>query len=128
MTTEPCPFCEPDEARVMRRTRHAFALSDAYPVSEGHTLVIPVRHVASVFNLSAEEQAEIWRLAIQMRTDLTEHHQPDGFNIGVNDGTAAGQTVLHAHVHVIPRYQGDVPDPRGGIRWVLAGQAPYWKD
>lgn len=128
MAMESCPFCDPDPERVVRRTRHAFALRDAFPVSEGHTLVIPARHVASLFDLPTEEQADVWRLVAEMRAELAERHEPDGFNIGVNDGAAAGQTVMHAHVHLIPRHRGDVPDPRGGIRWVLAGRAPYWKD
>jgi diadenosine tetraphosphate (Ap4A) HIT family hydrolase len=127
MNTESCPFCDIDPERIVRRSRHAYSVADIYPVSEGHTLVIPVRHVASVFNLPEEEQADLWRVVTQVRKDLAEQHQPDGFNIGVNDGRSAGQTVMHAHVHVIPRYQGDVPDPRGGIRWVLGGKAPYWK-
>jgi diadenosine tetraphosphate (Ap4A) HIT family hydrolase len=102
------------------------AIPDAFPVAEGHLLVVPKRHVASLFDLSDKEHAAIWRLVAQVRGKLASELQPDGFNIGVNDGPAAGQTVMHAHVHVIPRRAGDVPDPRGGVRWVLPGKAQYW--
>ncbi len=97
-------------------------------MTEGHTLVVPERHVASLFDLDAEERADVWRLVDEVRAALLESHGPDGFNVGVNDGAAAGQTVWHAHVHVIPRYAGDVPDPRGGIRWVVPETASYWEE
>jgi diadenosine tetraphosphate (Ap4A) HIT family hydrolase len=102
------------------------AFPDAFPVAEGHMLVVPKRHVASLFDLPDEEQASLWRLVALVRGKLASELKPDGFNIGVNDGPAAGQTVLHAHVHVIPRRAGDVADPRGGVRWVLPAKAPYW--
>jgi diadenosine tetraphosphate (Ap4A) HIT family hydrolase len=117
-----------EPSRIRRESEFAVALADAYPVAEGHTLVIPRRHVASLFDLSEEEQAALWRLVALVRNELLAELRPDGFTIGVNDGPAAGQTVLHAHVHIIPRRQGDVPDPRGGVRWVLPQKAPYWLD
>jgi len=126
-TSRPCPFCTLDADRVLHASAHARALRDAYPVTEGHTLVVPERHVASLFDLDAEERADVWRLVDAVRAALLESHGPDGFNVGVNDGEAAGQTVWHAHVHVIPRYAGDVPDPRGGIRWVVPERASYWE-
>ena len=91
-------------------------------------MIVPIRHVASVFELSAEEQSDIWHLVDQVRTQRANTLHPDGFNIGLNDGPAAGQTISHAHVHVIPRFKGDVGDPRGGIRWVLPEKAKYWSD
>lgn len=94
-------------------------------MSEGHTLVVPRRHVASVFGLSPTEQQELWGLLARVREALNERLRPDGFTIGINDGAAAGQTVGHAHIHVIPRRKGDVPDPRGGIRWVIPAKAAY---
>lgn len=127
-TPHDCPFCSLDEGRVLQTSAHARAIRDAYPVSEGHTLVVPNRHVASLYDLTAEEQADVWRLAGEVRAALAASYGPDGFNIGVNDGAAAGQTVAHAHVHIIPRYVGDVPDPRGGIRWVVPERASYWED
>lgn len=104
------------------------AFSDAYPVAEGHTLIIPRRHVASLFDLPEEEQASLWKLVALVRGKLMAELKPDGFNVGVNDGLAAGQTVLHAHIHVIPRRKGDVADPRGGVRWIMPTKAKYWDE
>ena len=120
-----CPFCFP--ATLVATTPSALALRDAYPTSEGHTLVVPRRHVASLFDLTPEEQTELWQLVAQVRSALVEQFHPDAFNIGINDGEAAGQTVPHAHIHVIPRFHGDVADPRGGVRWVIPEKAAYWK-
>jgi diadenosine tetraphosphate (Ap4A) HIT family hydrolase len=121
-----CPFCHLAQSRVHLESEFAAAFLDAFPVSEGHTLVVPKRHVASLFDLPEAEQAALWRLVALVRGKLLAELQPDGFNLGVNDGAAAGQTVMHAHVHIIPRRTGDVADPRGGVRWVLPAKAPYW--
>ena len=101
------------------------AFLDGFPVTPGHMLVVPKRHVASIFDLPDEEQAALWRLVAQVRGKLMSELQADGFNVGVNDGPAAGQTVMHAHVHVIPRRTGDVADPKGGIRWVVPAKGQY---
>lgn len=123
----PCPFCTIiAEAKHREANDHAVALPDAYPVSHGHTLVVPRRHVESLSRLADSERGAVWALVEAARARLAAEERPDGFNIGINDGAAAGQTVPHAHVHVIPRYVGDVPDPRGGIRWVIPDKAPYW--
>jgi diadenosine tetraphosphate (Ap4A) HIT family hydrolase len=100
---------------------------DAFPVAAGHTLVVPRKHVSTIYQLDIAEQSAIWKLVSDVRERLLTGLRPDGFNIGFNDGLAAGQTVEHAHVHIIPRRDGDVADPRGGIRWVIADNAPYWK-
>jgi diadenosine tetraphosphate (Ap4A) HIT family hydrolase len=121
-----CPFCSIDLSRELISNEHAVAFADAFPVTEGHTLVVPRKHVASIYELCAEAQSAVWNLVGNVRKRLLEQLKPDGFNIGVNDGLAAGQTVAHAHVHIIPRRQGDVPDPRGGIRWIIADLAKYW--
>lgn len=121
-----CPFCHLPESRVWLTSATCVAFFDGYPVAEGHALVIPRRHVASLFELSAAEYADAWEVVARVRQELTERFHPDGFNVGVNDGAAAGQTVPHAHIHVIPRKNGDVVDPRGGIRWVIPGKANYW--
>jgi len=112
---------------LVASTPTAIAIRDAFPLSEGHTLVIPRRHVLSLFELSPDEQVDAWRLVAQVRAELAKQFSPDAFNIGLNDGAAAGQTVPHAHIHVIPRYRGDVPDPRGGVRWVIPQKAAYWE-
>ena len=123
-----CPFCHALGKSVVAESRHAFAIRDRHPVSSGHTLVIPKAHVATIFDQSAEIQADIWCLVARVRHELRSELDPDGFNVGLNEGTAAGQTVEHAHVHVIPRSNGDVADPRGGIRWVRPERAAYWDE
>lgn len=123
-----CPFCDPEAGRIQMANAVAVAVRDGFPVAEGHTLVVPRRHVAGLFELPADEQAGLWRLVAEVRADLAARLTPDGFTVGVNDGAAAGQTVPHAHVHVIPRRAGDVPDPRGGVRWVVPDKAAYWAE
>ena len=126
MDQHDCPFCRLEKSRIRVESENAVAFLDGFPVTEGHTLVIPRRHVASLFELSEKEQLAVWKLVAQMRADLVAEFCPDGFNIGLNDGTSAGQTVMHAHFHIIPRRQGDVVDPRGGVRWIIPGKAQYW--
>jgi diadenosine tetraphosphate (Ap4A) HIT family hydrolase len=121
-----CPFCRLDSSRICLANDFAVAFPDTFPVADGHTLVIPRRHVASLFDLLEEEQAALWTLVALVRRQLMAELKPDGFNIGVNDGPAAGQTVMHAHVHVIPRRNGDTDDPRGGVRWIMPKKARYW--
>ncbi len=121
-----CPFCGIRPDRIVASNDHAYAIRDLYPVADGHTLVIPMQHVGSVFELPPEILAAIWELVTSVRGNLSDEFEPEGFNIGINDGSAAGQTVAHAHIHVIPRYASDVPDPRGGIRWVIPDRADYW--
>lgn len=121
-----CPFCDVPRESVVAESRHALAIEDRYPVSRGHTLVVPREHTETLFARSAEIQADIWSLVAGVRTTLQSELNPDGFNVGINDGRAGGQTVEHAHIHVIPRFGGDVADPRGGIRWVLPESAAYW--
>ncbi len=111
--------------RVLAETDLALAFADAFPVAAGHTLVVPKRVVPHFFDLTAKEQAAVWKLVAVVRGRLARQYQPDGFNIGLNDGTAAGQTVLHAHVHVIPCYCGDVGDPQGGVRGVIPSRRKY---
>ncbi len=125
MTT--CPFCNPDASRTILTNTHALALHDGYPITPGHALIIPKRHIASFFEATREEQTAMLDLLDEMRRLLLKDHNPDGFNIGINDGMAAGQTVMHLHIHLIPRYTGDTEDPRGGVRWIMPEKAPYWK-
>ena len=121
-----CSFCSIDVRRELISNEHAVAFADAFPVTEGHTLVVPRKHVASIYELCADAQSAVWDIVADARERLLEQLKPDGFNIGVNDGLAAGQTVMHAHVHIIPRRKGDVPDPRGGVRWIISEKANYW--
>lgn len=126
MTGSNCPFCQLDAARIVFSDDVTLVIRDAFPVSPGHTLIIPRRHVGSFFELTAPERASMFELLTQAKAELDGTLQPDGFNIGINDGAAAGQTVPHLHLHLIPRYRGDAPDPRGGVRWVLPAKAKYW--
>lgn len=121
-----CPFCQIPPERIVAANDLAFVIRDGYPISPGHTLVIPRRHVGSFFDISEAERAAMLRLLDQAREGLAAEHRPDGWNIGINDGPAAGQTVPHLHLHLIPRYAGDREDPRGGVRWIIAEKADYW--
>ena len=121
-----CPFCQLAAADIVAENTFHVVIRDRFPVSLGHSLLIPKRHVASLFELTAEEFNALHELLHSTRAQLDEQYQPDGYNIGVNVGAAAGQTVFHLHVHVMPRYVGDCADPRGGVRWVLPLSAVYW--
>ena len=104
---------------------NAFAIYDGFPVSKGHVLVIPKRIVAEIFDLNEDEYSSCFNLVKDVKKILEEKFKPDGFNIGINNGEKAGQTIFHAHIHVIPRYSGDVENPRGGIRHVIPGKGDY---
>lgn len=121
-----CPFCTLPASRIVMTNDLAVAIRDGYPVSPGHTLILPKRHVGSFFDITNEERNAMLALLDAARSSLNSESRPDGYNIGINDGTAAGQTVLHLHLHLIPRYQGDSADPRGGIRWIFPEKANYW--
>jgi diadenosine tetraphosphate (Ap4A) HIT family hydrolase len=123
-----CAFCDrAASGDVLLQNELAVAFYDGYPVSPGHCLVIPRRHEPDFFALTGDEQSAIWSMAREAQSRLGLERSPDGFNIGVNIGDAAGQTIGHAHLHVIPRYRGDVADPRGGVRWVIPARAAYWE-
>ena len=120
-----CPFCERVSSGAAGGL--AVAIDDGFPVAQGHTLVVPRRHCADMFELTAAEFEAVWSVVREVRNELHARLRPDGLTIGVNAGAAAGQTVAHAHVHVIPRFHGDVPDPHGGVRWVIPQRAAYWE-
>ncbi len=122
-----CPFCSLDPAEILLENDHAVAFYDRFPVTPGHALVVPRRHVDSFFEITGEELAALWELLGRVREHLIAKRSPDAFNVGINDGVAAGQTVMHLHIHLIPRYSGDTEDPRGGVRWIMPVKAPYWK-
>ena len=125
-----CPFCEiakhDKSHRIIVQDEFAFVIRDGFPVSEGHTLIIPKRHVASFFEISNGERQALLDLLDQTKKELDKEFSPAAYNIGINDGIAGGQTVPHLHIHLIPRYEGDVLDPRGGIRWLFPDKADYW--
>jgi diadenosine tetraphosphate (Ap4A) HIT family hydrolase len=110
---------------VTRQNALAYCARDSFPVSPGHSLVMPFRHCSGFFELTPEEVAACMALVFAERTALDGEFKPDGYNVGVNVGAAGGQSVLHVHIHLIPRYRGDHPDPRGGIRQVLPEKAHY---
>lgn len=120
-----CVFCNLSSTRVIEMVGTTFTITDGYPVSPGYTLLIPKRHTSSFFNLSDQERQDILVLLDRAKLDIEKEFQPQSYNIGINDGLAAGQTVPHLHVHLILRYAGDVQDPRGGVRWVIPDKAKY---
>ncbi|MFY9116478.1 MAG: HIT family protein [Bacteroidales bacterium] len=125
-TNKECPFCMLDTDReVLCESPDAIAFLDKFPVSPGHALVVPRRHVADYFSLAEAEQQALWHLVNTCRQILAQRYRPDGFNVGINVGPAAGQTIFHVHIHLIPRYTGDVPNPKGGVRHVMPGKGYY---
>jgi diadenosine tetraphosphate (Ap4A) HIT family hydrolase len=125
MSTPECPFCQLDQNRTKLANGFCSAVEDGFPVSHGHMLVIPRRHIHSIFDLNLYEYEDVWAMVKEVREMLKKTHNPDGFNVGLNDGRHAGQTVEHAHVHVIPRYEGDMEEPRGGVRHLMPGKGYY---
>jgi diadenosine tetraphosphate (Ap4A) HIT family hydrolase len=121
-----CPFCTLPASRIIHRNEAGLVVRDAYPVTTGHTLVIPARHVGTFFSTTAEERSGLLSLLDTAKQQLDAEFAPAGYNIGINDGAAAGQTVPHLHIHLIPRYPLDRDDPRGGVRWVIPQKAKYW--
>lgn len=121
------PFAPLEPERIIYEDDHAIAFYDRYPVSPGHALVMAKQVTASLYDLPPEIQTALWQAVATVRDLLQQRHQPDAFNIGLNDGPAAGQTINHAHIHVMPRYRGDREDPRGGVRWIFPEKARYWE-
>ena len=120
----PCLFCK-DPRGVSLERELAYSARDSYAASPGHTLIIPRRHVASFIDLTPEEINACMELITEERKQLDEEFKPDGYNIGVNVGQAAGQSILHVHIHLIPRYKGDVENPQGGVRHVIPKKGHY---
>ncbi len=125
-TEKPCPFCVLDPARILGEDALTVIYRDGFPVSPGHSVILPRRHFATLFEATPEEQVALLAALGRAKALLDASHHPDGYNIGINHGRAGGQSVPHLHIHLIPRYQGDKEDPRGGVRWVLPDKARYW--
>ena len=121
-----CPFCNPDSEReLLLESATAYAIFDKFPVGKGHTLIIPKKHCLNYFELSFKEQSACWFMLNKAKEILEQILNPDGFNIGINIKESAGQTVPHAHIHLIPRFKGDVNEPRGGVRGVIPEKRNY---
>jgi diadenosine tetraphosphate (Ap4A) HIT family hydrolase len=121
-----CAFCSLPTERILGQNEHAMWFLDVNPVSPGHSLIVPKRHVESFFETTTAEREGILALLDQAREHLCRRHAPSGYNIGINEGPAAGQSVSHLHVHLIPRFAGDSEAPKGGVRWVIPEKADYW--
>jgi diadenosine tetraphosphate (Ap4A) HIT family hydrolase len=121
--TMTCVFCQIND--IVLENELAIAFYDKYPVNKGHLLIIPKRHVEQYFDLTDQERSAIDQLLFEGKKIIDEQYQPDGYNIGINCGEAAGQTVFHVHVHLIPRFKGDMEDPRGGVRGVIPEKQIY---
>lgn len=120
-----CIFCKP--TNVIVNGQYAYSRLDEFPVSNGHCLVIPKRHVKTIWELTDEELKDLYTVLKQTNDWIFEWYHPDGMNIGINEGKAAGQTIDHLHIHIIPRYEGDVIDPTGGVRGVIPHKQKYKK-
>ena len=125
---EYCPFCEIPDERIIHESSLVYAMWDKFPLSPGHAILLPKRHATTWFDATQEEKQSLIASIDRLKILIEEEHVPNGYNIGINSGEAAGQTVPHLHVHVIPRYTGDVEDPRGGVRWAIPNKARYWDE
>ena len=120
-----CIFCQADEKEIILQNALCYAIWDRYPVNPGHTLVIPFRHYGNAFESTPGEAGALFELIQKSRNLIESRYRPDGYNVGVNVGPSAGQSIPHVHVHVIPRYTGDTDHPGGGIRRVIPGRRSY---
>lgn len=124
MNSKDCPFCEIDREIIMD-SELCFSIYDQYPVNKGHILVIPKRHVGDYFHLNHDETDSLWEMVHEAKVFLENKFNPQGFNVGFNVGHEAGQTIDHVHIHVIPRYSGDMENPTGGVRHVIPEKGKY---
>jgi diadenosine tetraphosphate (Ap4A) HIT family hydrolase len=124
--TPVCTYCTLSESRIIDQSPLTLVFRDVFPVSPGHTLIIPKRHVESYFDLTDQEREDMTFMMMRAKNALKTELSPHAFNIGINEGFAAGQTVTHINMHLIPRFKGDVPEPRGGIRWIFPDKAVFW--
>ncbi len=125
-----CPFCQilsgNTDKTILFENQTGFVIRDGFPITDGHTLIISKLHIASFFDIILEQRNDLFTLVDQAKADLDTQYQPASYNIGINDGEAAGQTIAHLHIHLIPRYNEPDKDPRGGVRWLVPEKADYW--
>lgn len=122
---EKCIFCNNTKKRILENELF-YSRWDEFPVSKGHSIVIPKRHIESFFDLSDAEVCGLYNLIKRTKEVIDENYHPDAYNLGINDGEAAGRTIHHLHIHIIPRYKGDVENPRGGVRHTIPGKGDYY--
>lgn len=126
MNFSSCIFCDLDKDRVILSNKLVLSFRDNFPVTPLHTLIIPKRHVKDYFELTQDEVIACYEIIKRLKQDLTkEDPSIEGFNIGINSGEVAGQTIFHCHIHLIPRRKGDVENPRGGVRHIIPGKGFY---
>ena len=121
-----CAFCDLPKERIKIESDLFIVFRDGFPISKGHTLIIPKRHIPSFFDLTSEEFQALQPILKQAKQNIDDEFIPQSYNIGINDGEHAGQTIKHLHIHLIPRYKGDQENPKGGIRWIFPTKADYW--
>lgn len=120
-----CIFCDIDNSRIESENETAYAIYDGFPVNKGHMLIIPKKHIKDYFEINEQDKVGLWQLVDECKKIVDKEFNPDGYNIGINCGEAAGQTVMHSHIHLIPRYTGDIENPRGGVRGVITEKRIY---
>ncbi|MFA9378284.1 MAG: HIT family protein [Lachnotalea sp.] len=120
-----CIFCNIEKDRIVTENETAYAIYDGFPVNKGHMLIIPKKHIKDYFETSEQDKTGLWKLVDECKEIVDKKFNPDGYNIGINCGQAAGQTVMHLHIHLIPRYIGDIENPRGGVRGVIPDKRIY---
>ena len=121
-----CTFCNLKESKIVLENECARAIFDIFPVNEGHMLIVPKNHIVTYFDAGEKDKKYLWELVEECKRYLDGRYSPDGYNVGINCGEAAGQTVMHLHIHLIPRYVGDIENPRGGVRGVIPDKRMYW--
>ena len=127
MKNNGCIFCDLNSNEIFLTDALCYARWDSYPVGKGHALIIPSRHVADYFEVTDDERRALWDMVDRTKEFVADEFKPDGFNVGINVGAAAGQSVFHLHIHLIPRYKGDMENPKGGVRGVIPDKQKYSK-
>lgn len=120
-----CIFCNIDKTRIVAENETAVAIYDGFPVNEGHMLIIPKQHIKDYFETCEQDKVGLWKLVDECKEIVDKKFKPDGYNIGINCGEVAGQSVMHLHIHLIPRYNGDIENPKGGVRGVIPEKRIY---